>query len=549
MDNKFGDDPNKFERDLYGDQDVNNEFNGDINQGSYNNEKEGDQHYRSDNSENTTERVWHDDDITRNYEEYRRQEASYMGSNTNQGPYDNYDYQGQGRDGNSQNEAYNQGQDTRYDYRSSQNYGYGYEQKYDGGYYPGENSNKRSSSDFGNADIRSMVKNEVRKSKRLGWLRTIALVLVGAIIGSFVGLGLGDKGLLSKNEKGQGTVNQASGQKVTINTSGEKSVENAVAQKASPSVVGIMSSVRSKITDDFSRFFNNEQGRGLSRTQEILGSGVIVSEDGYILTNSHVVNNGELESDITVVFNDKSEAKGKLLWYDQALDLAIIKVDKKGLTAMDIADSSKLEVGDKAIAIGNPLAINLQGTLTSGYISGLDRSITMQDGSVMDGLIQTDAAINGGNSGGALLNSKGELIGINTAKAQTADGIGFSIPINVAMPIVEQVIKTGSFKTPYLGIRGLGLQNYKTYNPNEKFATDHGVYVADVVKNSYADQAGLKAGDVIVKLGDVEIRSMSELKRTLIKYSYGDKVKISYYSKDKLIEKEVRLVDIDSIKS
>lgn len=545
MDKNFRDDPNNSKRDFYGNDDVNDEFNRDINQEGFDNEKEDPSHEQA-NFNDSTERVWYDDDITRNYEEYRRQEANSMGGTTNQGPYPNYNYQEQTARADFQNKAYGQEQNSRYDYRPNQNYGY--DQNHDGGYYERENSNKRAYSDFENVDIRSMVKNEVKKSKRMGWLKTIALVLVGAIIGSLVGLGVGDKGLLTKGTQGEERTTQTSGQKITINTSGEKSVENAVAQKASPSVVGIMSSIRSRISDDFSRFFNNGDGRGLSQTQEILGSGVIVSEDGYILTNSHVVNNGELESDITVVFNDKSEAKGKLLWYDQALDLAIIKVDKKNLTAMDIADSSKLEVGDKAIAIGNPLAINLQGTLTSGYISGLDRSITMQDGSVMDGLIQTDAAINGGNSGGALLNSKGELIGINTAKAQTADGIGFSIPINVAMPIVEQVIKTGSFRTPYLGIRGIGLQNYKTYYPNEKFAVDQGVYVADVVKNSCADQAGLRVGDVIVKLGDVEIRSMSELKRTLIKYSYGDKVKISYYSKDKLIEKEVTLVDIDSIK-
>src|SRR5690606_26558186 len=146
------------------------------------------------------------------------------------------------------------------------------------------------------------------------------------------------------------------------------------------------------------------------------GSGVILSSDGYIVTNSHVVDNGEA-GNITVVFDDQTTAPAEVLWSDAALDVAIVKVSKAGLSPVTIGSSEAVKVGDKAIAIGNPLGLDLQSTLTSGYISGLDRSITIQSGGTMSGLIQTDAAINEGNSGGALLNAAGQLIGINTAKA------------------------------------------------------------------------------------------------------------------------------------
>ena len=155
---------------------------------------------------------------------------------------------------------------------------------------------------------------------------------------------------------------------------------------------------------------------------EGVGSGVIISEDGYILTNSHVVSDGKAEN-ISVILANQESYEGSLVWHEPSMDLAIVKIEAKGLKPIELGDSDELVVGEKAIAIGNPLGMDLQSTLTSGYISGLDRSITISNGLAMDNLIQTDASINSGNSGGALINSKGQLIGINTAKA-SADNIG-----------------------------------------------------------------------------------------------------------------------------
>lgn len=185
---------------------------------------------------------------------------------------------------------------------------------------------------------------------------------------------------------------------------------------------------------------------------------------------------------------------------------------KTGLPVVDFGDSDKVSVGDKAIAIGNPLGLDLQSTLTSGYISGLNRMITLESGSSMDGLIQTDAAINGGNSGGALLNSKGELIGINTAKASTGEGIGFAIPINTAKSIVDEIIETGNYEEVLIGISGVELETYKKYFQMET-AVENGIAVMQVQENSPAAKAGIQVNDIITQIGDTEINNMNDIKK------------------------------------
>lgn len=314
---------------------------------------------------------------------------------------------------------------------------------------------------------------------------------------------------------------------ISINSTDSVNVEKAVAKKSMPSVVGITTV---GVSEDM--FLRQSEVKGL-------GSGVIVSKDGYIITNNHVVDPTKTKQ-ATVLLNDGSKHTAEVLWSDKSLDLAVIKIDANGLNLqpVELGDSSAVSIGDKAIAIGSPLGINLQSTLTSGYISGKDRVITLSDGSTMEGLFQTDAAINPGNSGGALLNDKGQLIGINTAKAGNSDGIGFSIPINTAKPILEQIIKTGKFESVLLGIRGINVSKYNVLSET-KLGVDEGVYIHEVASDSPAEQSGLKKGDVITKVGDYKVNSNSSLKTALLNYKLGDKANIEIIRDGKTMQVEV----------
>lgn len=301
---------------------------------------------------------------------------------------------------------------------------------------------------------------------------------------------------------------------IVVNNKGKsQNVYHAVTDKAMPSVVGITTTT----IDNNNIFAIPTQSQGV-------GTGVIVDANGYILTNSHVVSDGKA-SDVNVLFNDGSTSQGKVLWNDSNLDLAMVKVDKKGLTPAELGNSDDVRTGDISIAIGNPLGLEFQKSVTQGIISGLDRTIKTEK-SNMTGLMQTDASINPGNSGGPLLNEKGQVIGINTAKASQAEGLGFAIPINTAKPIVEQIIKNGNFEKVTLGISGIDLQMFEASTGTDLAAED-GVYVAEVVNNSAAQKAGIQAGDVIVKVGNDKVSTMSDLNKALYQYSLGDKSEIT----------------------
>lgn len=333
----------------------------------------------------------------------------------------------------------------------------------------------------------------------------IIVSIISAMVGSFItAFILGDK-LASKSNGNK--------QDIVVNE-GTKSenIYHAVTDKAMPSVVGITTTT----IDTNNIFAIPQQSQGV-------GTGFIVDSKGYILTNSHVVSDGKA-SDVNVLFNDGSTSKGKVLWNDPTIDLAIVKVDKTGLPVADLGNSDSVRTGDLAVAIGNPLGLEFQKSVTQGIISGLDRSIQTEQ-SNMTGLIQTDASINPGNSGGPLLNDKGEVIGINTAKASGAEGLGFAIPINTAKPIVEQIIKDGKFEKVTLGIKGIDVKTFETTTGTD-LAADEGVYIAEVVANTPAQKSGIQAGDVITKVGDTKITSMSDLNKALYKFSVGDKAKV-----------------------
>ncbi|MGL4912451.1 MAG: serine protease HtrA [Romboutsia sp.] len=310
-----------------------------------------------------------------------------------------------------------------------------------------------------------------------------------------------------------GSSSASDSKQIVVNDDGKnKNIYHAVTDKAMPSVVGITTTT----VDINNRFAIPTESQGV-------GTGVIVDANGYILTNSHVVSDGQAV-DVNVLFNDGTNTKGKVLWNDSQLDLAMVKVDKQGLVPAELGDSDKVRTGDIAIAIGNPLGLEFQKSVTQGIISGLDRTIQTQK-SNMTGLMQTDASINPGNSGGPLLNEKGQVIGINTAKASQAEGLGFAIPINTAKPIVEQIIKTGKFEKATLGIKGESVAVFESITGID-IEAEEGVYIAEVLTNTPAQKAGMQAGDVIVKVGEEKITTMSDLNKALYKFSLGEKADI-----------------------
>lgn len=383
--------------------------------------------------------------------------------------------------------------------------------------------------------VDGIVQKEFEKRRKGNRLKSVSKFLLAIVLASSISIA-GTSAYLKSNS-GKSLLNQSSTDKgattTTINTSDKPNVEKAVAQKSMQSVVGITTV---GVSEDM--FSTQKQTKGL-------GSGVIVSKEGYILTNNHVVDPSKTKS-VTVILSDGTKRKAKVLWSDKTLDLAVIKIDPKGLDLkpVEFGDSSQVSIGDKAIAIGNPLGINLKSTLTSGYISGKDRVITLQDGSTMEGLFQTDAAINPGNSGGGLFNDKGQLIGINTAKAGNSDGIGFAIPSNLAKPILEQIIKNGKFESVSLGIRGIDVSRYNVLG-QEKLPIDSGVYIHEILSGSPAESAGLKPKDIITKVGDTKVTSNSTLKAALLNYKIGDKVKIEVYRDGKTTAIEVTFSQFD----
>lgn len=367
---------------------------------------------------------------------------------------------------------------------------------------------------------------KTKKEKRRTPFFTILLVsLISAIIGGLITAYIAPTYLYGKYIDvpyiGSNT------QKIEIVPKGEEiNVATAVAKKAMPSVVGITT-----VSIERSFFFGTTRSAGV-------GTGVIVDSRGYILTNSHVINNGNAE-EVNVLLYNGDELKAEILWHEASLDLAVLKVEARNLPVADLGDSDKLQVGETAIAIGNPLGLTFERTVTAGIISGLNRSIQVNQYESIDGLIQTDASINPGNSGGPLLNARGEVIGINTAKIQTGEGLGFAIPINIAKPIVDEFIEKGEFKKVYLGVSGIDVQSFKE-NYGDDLGVDKGVFIYKVSPNSNASRSGLQSGDIIVSLGGVKIQNMRQLITELYKYRPGDETTIEIIRNGKKMKLTVK---------
>ena len=303
-----------------------------------------------------------------------------------------------------------------------------------------------------------------------------------------------------------------------------------VASKVRPSIVGI--EVEYSVN---SIFYRNKS------TATAAGSGIIISEDGYILTNNHIVNSsstsyyyelGKANKVTVTLYNDSTKYDATIVGTDSQTDLAVIKIEKNGLKAAELGDSDAVQVGEFAMAIGNPLG--LTDSVTAGIVSAVNREVSDQDGNSYVA-IQTDASINSGNSGGALVNSKGQVIGVNTLKLSGTgvEGVGFAIPINSTKEIYEQLIQYNKVKRPYIGIVG--------YDLDEQTAEDNnlvvGIYIKTIEDFSAGEKAGLKIGHVIVEVDGTKVTKMDELNAIKNQKQIGDTLKLKVFREGK--EKEI----------
>ena len=323
------------------------------------------------------------------------------------------------------------------------------------------------------------------------------------------------------------------------------------AEKALPSVVHIKYVQNSKVktvdvqSDPFSDFFSDPFGgffgRGNGGTQKrqvqtpkktATGSGVIIEADGYIVTNNHVVDGAD---ELTVTLSDNKEYSARIIGTDKTTDLALIKIDGKNLPAITIANSENIKVGEWVLAIGNPLGLN--NTVTAGIVSAKARSLGANG---VESFIQTDAAINSGNSGGALVNTNGELVGINAmlySQTGSYNGYGFAIPTTIMQKVVSDLKQYGTVQRALIGIQGSDVKNYvdmqKDQGKEIDLGTMEGIYVAKVMEDGAAAEAGIKEGDVIIAADNQKVTKMAELQEIIAKKRPGDKIELSYLHEKK----------------
>lgn len=358
--------------------------------------------------------------------------------------------------------------------------------------------------------------------------------LGGALAGGLVVYQITSRSAASANQAGIDEIsNNATAPSVDAlvvkNTDVETSVTQVV-QQIGPAVVTVVGTVPGQRT-----FF------GRSAESQVSGSGVFITEDGYILTNNHVV---EDATNLTLILADGSQQPAELVGADIYADLAVLKTSGPAPAFANLGNSDSLDPGETVIAIGSPLG-DFMNSVTVGVVSATGRSIDTGYGYQIEGLIQTDAAINEGNSGGPLVNLAGEVVGINTlvvrssGSGNVAEGLGFAMPSNTAQAVASQIIETGRFSRPYLGLQ------WQAITPNiarmYRLPVEWGVYVTDVVNGSPADQAGIQSGDIITQVGEFVLSESQSYINALFEYQPGDQVTIGLVRNGQLIEVQVVL--------
>ena len=388
-------------------------------------------------------------------------------------------------------------------------------------------------------NFKTVVTNNPYNAKKVknksGFGKSVLLPFCSGVVGCAVVVGtcFGIPSIRSQIlDNNTSTINSNSSNNASSGYVSQVSLENYsdtavyAANKILPSIVGI------KLEYTVNNAMLSMFGQPSTSTATATGSGIIISEDGYILTNNHVISSDSSNSDsyyqiseaskLTVtLFNDDTEYSATIVGKDEETDLAVIKIDKTGLPKAEFADSDSIKVGEFAMAVGNPMGMD--STVTCGIVSAVNREVTDSDGKTYT-LIQTDAAINAGNSGGALVNSEGKVIGINTLKLEGTgiEGLGFAIPINSTTDITSQLIEYSKVKRPYIGLTGMDLDEETA----KKYNLVSGVYVKSIEDFSSAEKAGIKPGDVIIEADGTKISTMDDLNKIKNSHKIGDEMKI-----------------------
>jgi len=326
----------------------------------------------------------------------------------------------------------------------------------------------------------------------------------------------------------------------TQSTFEEQTVENI--EESSKNVADIIEETTRKVVG-ISKL-KNAGNSILSKSTESelgLGTGVIVTDNGYILSNEHVT--GTKYSKCYITLENGKNYEGTVVWSDSDLDLSLTKIDAKNLEYISLGDSNKIRVGEAVYAIGNPIGFEFRRTVTAGIISAKNRTIKIEENekiSYMTDLIQTDATINPGNSGGPLIYPNGEVIGITTVKISSAEGIGFAIPINIVKPIVESFKNGGNFEEASIGIYAYDKEVIPYLDPNFNSNFDKGIYVAQITKKGAAYNTELKEGDIINSIDNIELNTMNDLREYIYNKRPGDEVSLKIVRGK--INKEIKII-------
>ena len=366
------------------------------------------------------------------------------------------------------------------------------------------------------------VKKKKNSGKKI--LITTIVMLILWILGFYLYITYNNIEIYDSNYTAERT--QSTIEEQTVENVEEKSATVAdIIEETVESVVGI-----SKLKNAGTSIFSNN-----TESQLGLGTGIIVTENGYILSNEHVT--GSKYSKCYVTLENGNNYEGTVVWSDSNIDLSIVKIEVNNLKYVTLANSDDVKIGETVYAIGNPIGFEFRRTVTSGIISAKNRTIKIEEEentSYMTDLIQTDATINPGNSGGPLIYPNGQVIGINTVKITSAEGIGFAIPINIVKPIIESYKNTGDFQEAKIGIYAYDTEvipYLETGTNNSSF--QEGIYVTEVTKNGSAEKAGVQEGDIITQIDDTKLNTMNDLRKYIYTKKPNDEVTL-HISRGKL---------------